>query len=174
VNKIKLGTALLLAAGLFLTVQTGLPATKPAGSSGVDEKAVSFGQLSKNGYVLVTGVADQFGGMCASVDSFRLKVTSGGQSTAVGESDPGSSQYWILPGYANSAAVLHGDCDANGEVTMGDMVYLINYLYQQGPAPIPMEAGDVNCSGLINQGDIVYIQNYLFKNGPPPCGDPNV
>ena len=62
-----------------------------------------------------------------------------------------------------------GDANGDGEVNIGDVVYLVSYLYKAGPAPVPVPAGDVNCDGLINVGDIVYLVNYLFKGGPPPC-----
>jgi len=60
--------------------------------------------------------------------------------------------------------------DANGDkvIDVGDVVYLINYLYRNGPAPIPMDIGDVNNDKVIDIGDIVYLINYLFKGGPAP------
>jgi len=64
--------------------------------------------------------------------------------------------------------VLAGDANTDGEVSVGDVVYLINHLYQQGPAPYPLESGDVNNDGVINVGDVVYLINYLFRGGPAP------
>jgi hypothetical protein len=61
-----------------------------------------------------------------------------------------------------------GDCSGNGTVEAGDVVYLINYLFQNGPAPDPLEAGDANCDSLIEPSDVVYLINYLFRGGPPP------
>jgi hypothetical protein len=63
---------------------------------------------------------------------------------------------------------LAGDCDANGTVNIGDVIYLLNYLFSGGPAPVPFEAGDVNADGMINIVDPIYLLHYLFKNGPPP------
>jgi hypothetical protein len=62
-----------------------------------------------------------------------------------------------------------GDANGDGEVTPGDVVYLINYLFRDGSAPSPWEAGDVNSDGVVEPGDVVYLINYLFRNGPPPC-----
>lgn len=62
-----------------------------------------------------------------------------------------------------------GDVNANGVINAADVVYLINYLYIGGPAPIPLQAGDVNCNGVINAADVVYLINYLFISGPAPC-----
>ncbi|UCB52877.1 MAG: hypothetical protein JSV10_01945 [Candidatus Zixiibacteriota bacterium] len=63
--------------------------------------------------------------------------------------------------------------DANGDeiVNVGDVVYLVDYLYRDGPAPDPLAAGDVDCDGVLNVGDVVYLVNYLYKGGPAPCPD---
>ncbi|MCK4224970.1 MAG: S8 family serine peptidase [candidate division Zixibacteria bacterium] len=62
-----------------------------------------------------------------------------------------------------------GDCNGDGVIDLGDVVYLINYLFKGGSAPDPLEAGDCNCDTVVDLGDVVYLINYLFKNGPPPC-----
>ncbi|MGB2804426.1 MAG: dockerin type I repeat-containing protein, partial [Candidatus Zixiibacteriota bacterium] len=63
--------------------------------------------------------------------------------------------------------------DANGDqiVNVGDVVYLVSYLYKNGPAPDPLAAGDADCNGVINVSDVVYLVNYLYKGGPAPCQD---
>jgi len=48
------------------------------------------------------------------------------------------------------------------------VVYLLNYLYRDGPPPDPWVVGDINCDGTIELGDVVYLLNYLFRDGPPP------
>ncbi len=67
---------------------------------------------------------------------------------------------------------LRGDVNCDGNLTIVDVVFLINYLFRNGPPPIPLKAGDVNCDGEVTIADAVYLVNYLFKGGPPPC-DPN-
>jgi non-lysosomal glucosylceramidase len=62
-----------------------------------------------------------------------------------------------------------GDANGDGSINVGDVVYLISYLYQSGMPPDPPEAGDVNCDGVIDVGDVVYLINYLFRSGPAPC-----
>jgi hypothetical protein len=61
--------------------------------------------------------------------------------------------------------------DANGDklVNVGDVVYLVTFLYKDGPAPAPMKAGDANCDGEVDVGDVVYLVNYLYRGGPAPC-----
>ena len=61
--------------------------------------------------------------------------------------------------------MVDGDC----EVSITDVVYLINYLFRSGPEPVILKAADVNCDEEPSIGDAVYLINYLFKDGPPPC-----
>jgi len=63
---------------------------------------------------------------------------------------------------------VSGDANGDGVVNVADVVYLINYLFINGPPPSPVEAGDVNCDGKIDVSDVVYLINYLFINGPTP------
>ena len=70
---------------------------------------------------------------------------------------------------AFTAGYLRGDANGSGLIELGDVVYLITYLYKNGPAPIPLLAGDANCSGEVELGEVVYLITYLYKAGPPPC-----
>jgi hypothetical protein len=72
---------------------------------------------------------------------------------------------------ANYNTLPHVRGDANGdEITdIGDIVYLINYVFYGGPAPDPVELGDANCDGVVDIGDIVHLINYVFYEGIPPC-----
>jgi len=63
---------------------------------------------------------------------------------------------------------MRGDANADGIVDIADVVYLINYLFVDGPPPDPLEAGDANCDGIVDIADAVYLINYLFLSGPPP------
>jgi len=63
-----------------------------------------------------------------------------------------------------------GDVNADGLVDIGDVVYLINYLYHGGPPPPDPWTADLNdCDGEIDIGDVVYLINYLYHGGPPPA-----
>jgi hypothetical protein len=62
-----------------------------------------------------------------------------------------------------------GDCDGSGEVDIDDVVYLIAYIFSEGPPPDPLPVGDVDCSGDVDIDDVVYLIAYIFSEGPPPC-----
>ncbi|UCD94336.1 MAG: hypothetical protein JSU69_11335, partial [Candidatus Zixiibacteriota bacterium] len=61
-----------------------------------------------------------------------------------------------------------GDADASGAVNLLDVTFIINYLYKEGPAPVPPEGADANGDGSINLLDVTHIINYLYKEGPEP------
>ncbi len=61
-----------------------------------------------------------------------------------------------------------GDCNGDDVVDVGDIVFLVSYLYRAGPAPDPVALGDVNCDEIVDVGDVVYLVSYLYRGGPPP------
>jgi hypothetical protein len=69
----------------------------------------------------------------------------------------------------NEALYSNGDANSDWDCNVGDAVFIINYVFKGGPAPVPVLAGDANCDGDANVGDAVYIINYVFKGGDPPC-----
>jgi hypothetical protein len=62
-----------------------------------------------------------------------------------------------------------GDLTGDGVKDVGDVVYLVNYLFRNGPPPDPWEVGDVNCDGRADVGNVVYLINYLYNYGQAPC-----
>jgi hypothetical protein len=66
---------------------------------------------------------------------------------------------------------IRGDVNCDRVVGLGDVVYLITFLYKSGPAPCILIAGDVNDNGSVDIGDVVYLITYQYKGGqfPPPC-----
>lgn len=65
-----------------------------------------------------------------------------------------------------SAGYLCGDANGNGSINLLDILYIINYLYKSGLAPISMEKADINGDGNVNILDITYFIQYLYKAGP--------
>jgi len=106
----------------------------------------------------LTGVIS---GQPTVVDSFdfAVRVTD---SDLPGQTD--TQQLFIIVKELN-----RGDVNNDSVVDLGDLVYIINYLYKSGPEPIPWEAGDLNCDEIVDLGDVVYLINYLYRDGPPPC-----
>ena len=62
-----------------------------------------------------------------------------------------------------------GDADHSGGVNVSDVVYLVQYIFADGPAPNPTAAGDTDCGGSIDLADAVYLINHIFGGNPNPC-----
>ncbi|MGB2988465.1 MAG: agmatine deiminase family protein [Candidatus Zixiibacteriota bacterium] len=62
-----------------------------------------------------------------------------------------------------------GDANRDEVINVGDVVYLVSYLYKGGAEPLPSESGDCDRSENVDVGDVVYLINYLYKGGSPPC-----
>ncbi len=60
-----------------------------------------------------------------------------------------------------------GDLNGDGLVSVQDVVFLVNFLFKNGPEPNPPPAGDLNCDCVTTVSDIIYLINYLFRGGPP-------
>lgn len=65
---------------------------------------------------------------------------------------------------------LCGDFGGDGILNLLDILFVIDYKYNNppGPAPDPLEAGDVNHDGNINLLDILYLIDYIYGNPPGP------
>ncbi|NOY88771.1 MAG: hypothetical protein GXO93_05190 [FCB group bacterium] len=64
------------------------------------------------------------------------------------------------------------DYDPYDKVNANDILYLIAYAFQGGPAPSCFEEADVNGDNTINANDILYLISYAFSGGPAPVSCP--
>jgi hypothetical protein len=71
--------------------------------------------------------------------------------------------------YAYIIWEMSGDANNDAVVNVGDAIYIINYVFKGGPAPVSRKEADCNCDAAVNIGDAIMIVNYVFKGGPPPC-----
>jgi len=112
------------------------------------------------------------GGGKATSTSYIISATVG--QTAVGLGT--STTYKVNQGYwqnfsTTSCCLKGGDANNDTKVNVGDAVYMINYVFKAGPAPVCKDQGDANHDCKLNVGDAVYLINYVFKAGPTPqCG----
>jgi hypothetical protein len=65
-------------------------------------------------------------------------------------------------------AFICGDANGDGTVNVGDVVFLVSYVFKGGAPPNPVCVGDANGDGSTNVGDAVYLISYIFKGGAAP------
>jgi hypothetical protein len=84
---------------------------------------------------------------------------------------PGSSEsFGVNAGFWQESlqGYIRGDVNNDLIIDLGDVLYLISYLYKGGPAPDPLWLGDCTCDIIIELGDLLFLISYLYKGGPPP------
>ena len=70
-----------------------------------------------------------------------------------------------------SCCNLAGDVDDGGDVNIGDVTFLIGYIFQGGQSPSCASEADADGGGDVNIGDATYIIAFIFQGGPAPgCG----
>jgi hypothetical protein len=74
----------------------------------------------------------------------------------------------IMDWFGISKALSRGDVNGDGDIDIADVVFLLNYLFLDGPEPTPLEAGDADCNGEVDIADVLFLINYLFISGPAP------
>ena len=73
-----------------------------------------------------------------------------------------------LPYLELQTTYVLGDVTGDGMIDLGDVLFLVSYLYRGGHAPDPWWAGDADCDGLIDLADVLALISYLYKGGPVP------
>jgi hypothetical protein len=103
---------------------------------------------------------------------FRLGPAPGDKFSVtlgqVGVGSGSSESFGTRGGFWQPRGGVRGDVNGDGAINVGDVIHLVNFLYRDGPLPVPEWAGDFDCDGATNVGDVVQLVNYLYRDGPPP------
>ena len=68
-----------------------------------------------------------------------------------------------------SAGLVPGDIDNDFEpVNVSDLVFLVDYMFSQGPEPPILDQADMDANCQIDIADLVYLVDYMFDGGPTP------
>ncbi len=68
-----------------------------------------------------------------------------------------------------NAAFVCGDANGDAVVNVADAVYVVSFVFKNGPPPSIFAAADCNADSAINVADAVYTVNFIFKSGPMPA-----
>ncbi len=82
---------------------------------------------------------------------------------------------WIT--YAGCCVGIRGNLDSDPleEISIADLVYMVEYMFSGGPEPLCAEEGDIDGAGgdpAIGIDDLVYLVEYMFGGGPYPASCP--
>ncbi len=77
-----------------------------------------------------------------------------------------------LVAYSTCCEGIRGNMDGDPEelITISDLVYLVDYMFNNGPACACYEESDINGddSDPIDVADLVHLVDYMFNEGAPP------
>ncbi len=86
-----------------------------------------------------------------------------------------TSLHFEIPVGASPLGIC-GDIDGDGEalIDISDLVYLVDYMFNEGPPPPVMAAANLDGrgGGLLDISDLIYLVNHMFHQGPAPVCDP--
>jgi parallel beta-helix repeat protein len=87
---------------------------------------------------------------------------------------PANNACGVLMGrYQPSCTVtfMCGDMNGDGSIDVSDVVYLLQYIFAGGLAPVSLPDASVNCDTGIDISDAVYLIRYIFSGGDAPCAN---
>jgi hypothetical protein len=61
---------------------------------------------------------------------------------------------------------VFGDANGDDVTDVADVVFLINYVFKNGPTPHPLASGDPDNDCMVGVDDVIYLINWLFREGP--------
>jgi hypothetical protein len=159
-----------------------------AGNSTVDSMDITVeNYFTLSGTVTLEGGSDFSGAVVTSDSSGNADTTDTGGDFSVANVGGGMQAINIRKtGYVTKDTLLLmnknqqldvtldfwfvcGNADGAGTADIDDVVFLINYIFAEGPPPDPIESGDPDCSGGVDIDDAVYLIAYIFSGGPEPC-----
>lgn len=120
------------------------------------------------GGAIEAGEADT---VMVTMDAAELEDSTYTGDLLVTTNDPEYQVFSIPVTFHAGEGEPYMDGDANGDqlVNITDAVYLVDYIFNSGPAPDPMICGDCNCDDLVNITDAVHLIAWIFGGGPAPC-----
>jgi len=78
--------------------------------------------------------------------------------------------------------VLHDGCcvgirgnvdnDPEDAIDIGDLVWLVDFMFTEGPPPACLTEADMDASGELDISDLVYLIDYMFNGGALPADCP--
>ncbi len=73
----------------------------------------------------------------------------------------------LLGAYGTGCGALCGDASGDMYVDIGDVVFLIEHIFHEGPAPGSFQIADLNHDDVLDIGDIMTLIDFIFRSGPP-------
>lgn len=162
-----------------------------------DDTASAYIKLTKTGYGIVSVDSIRFAGGSPNLSNvtptpylidvvfsdsvaIRWTPTTGGTLTdtaLIYHNDTSAVSPLRVPlsGIANTVSCCvgtRGNVNGIGSITVADLTYLVQYLFNSGPIPPCIDEANVNGIGSITVADLTFLVQFLFNSGPTPPACP--
>lgn len=135
--------------------QTGGTDVTITGANFVAPATVDFGGAAATNVIVVSPTSITLTTPAHAVGVVDVTVTCAGQP--VTKTDAFTFEEVVL---------APGDVNGTGAIDGADVIYLVNFLFGDGPSPLG--SGDVNNDTFVDAMDLFYLINFIFASGPPP------
>lgn len=139
-----------------------------------------------DGHTLPPGAAQVLANLVVSISPSIYRPQSARILFRERDQDPPRRTLIVVSGEARVPVLLDSTLrvlqpfirgDANGDqiIDISDVIYLLGFVFNSGPAPDCDDAADANDDTAIDIADAVLVLGFLFSNGPdplPPYPDP--
>lgn len=148
--------------------------TSPANGSYTSDKTPWFQWQAVGYYDTAVGFTLQI----ASDSNFAVvetTITGIAATSYQADSMANGGYFWRVKGFNSSGdsslysrrfsfgIFTEGDADGDGMHTLTDVIFLVNYIFKNGLAPVPFIAGDPNCDNNITLADVIRMVNLVFN-----------
>ncbi len=131
----------------------------------VEARGATSTTASISGGALPPGYSISPAGVISGVTSdtglyaFTVRITENNFGTYV------EGQFSI---HISPTSFIPGDVNGDHSVDVEDLVYMVEYMFNDGPAPAMEASADVNGDCSVDISDVVYMAEYEFLSGPAP------
>jgi len=108
-------------------------------------------------------------GACCDEGTGDCRITTVDDCVGPNERYNGDNSSCVLKPCECCLPPIRGDIGASGEIDIADLVYLIDYTFNDGPGPPCFMEADINHDKVIDISDLVWLVEYLFAGGRSPC-----
>ncbi len=74
----------------------------------------------------------------------------------------------VFVGSISSKDIIRGDANYDGNISLLDLTFLIDFIFREGAGSVTVQSSDMNFDYEIDFNDVMYLVDFIFRGGPSP------